>query len=66
MDDHLLSFAGNERPGTIAVYSLDPDCTGMMPQFQMLYTDNIPQDGRSYNQMYSDSEVSGLDPESLL
>ena len=63
---HLLIFVGNEAPGSIAVYSLPLLGSEMKPQFQTLYTDNIPRDNRTYNQMYIDGDAFAIGPESLL
>lgn len=63
---HLLIFVGNEAPGSIAVYSLPLLGSEMKPQFQTLYTDNIPRDNRSYYTMYEDRNVFALSPESLM
>ena len=63
---HKLIFAGNEEPGTIAVYSLPLLGTEMKPEFQTLYTDNIPRDNRSYSQMYIDRDAFAIGPETLM
>ena len=62
---HKLIFAGNEEPGTIAVYSLPLLGTEMKPEFQTLYTDNNPRDNRSYSQMYIDRDAFAIGPETL-
>ena len=61
-----LIFAGNEEPGTIAVYSLPLLGTEMKPEFQTLYTDNIPRDNRSCSQMYIDRDAFAIGPETLM
>ncbi|KAL8606257.1 hypothetical protein ACOMHN_039793 [Nucella lapillus] len=61
--DHLLIFAGNERPGTIAVYSVAPG--GMHPQFQSLFSEGIPpgNDNRTWGQLYDARQLYGIDVE---
>jgi hypothetical protein len=56
---------GNERPGTIAVYSV-PEGEGLVPEFETLFSDNIPKDNtRTQDQMYRDRQLYAIDPEFL-
>ena len=60
----LLVFAGNERPGTIAVYSLAPG--EVRPAFHTLYTEGVPRDAaRTWRQMHQDRHLYAIDPEFL-
>ena len=58
----LLIVAGNERPGTIAVFSVAAG--GMAPVFETLYSEGIPHnDSRTWQQIYDDGHLFALDPE---
>ena len=57
-------MVGNERPGSIAVYSVAAG--GMEPVFETLYTEGIPRDdSRTWRQMYDDGDLFAVDPEYL-
>nr|KAG5713079.1 hypothetical protein BaRGS_021873 [Batillaria attramentaria] len=59
----LLIFVGNERPGSLFVYSVGQG--GMEPRFETMVT-GIPTDTtRTWQQMFDDKDVYGLDLEYL-
>ncbi|XP_046549458.1 mesenchyme-specific cell surface glycoprotein-like [Haliotis rubra] len=61
VDGYTLFFVANERPGTILTYSVKNDLSH--PKFQHFYS-GIPETrGRTWQQMYEDSDVTELDCE---
>ncbi|XP_076449593.1 uncharacterized protein LOC143285995 isoform X2 [Babylonia areolata] len=64
LEGHLLIFVGNERPGTLAVYSVAPG--GFEPRFQTLFTEGIPRDSRrTLHEMFEARELYSVDPENI-
>ncbi|XP_067650977.1 mesenchyme-specific cell surface glycoprotein-like [Haliotis asinina] len=61
VDGYTLFFVANERPGTIVTYSVKNDLSH--PKFQHFYS-GIPETrGRTWQQMYEDSDITELDCE---
>ncbi|XP_012936330.1 mesenchyme-specific cell surface glycoprotein [Aplysia californica] len=59
----LYVFVGNERPGTISVYSFGSDLT--KPRFETIFCDGIPDDSRTPDQRFADRDLFAVDPEDI-
>ncbi|XP_041375490.1 mesenchyme-specific cell surface glycoprotein-like isoform X2 [Gigantopelta aegis] len=62
VDDHLLLFIGNERPGFVSVYSVADDIT--KPHFEFLY-DGIGDVKMTFQQLYDQRKLNAMDPEDI-
>jgi hypothetical protein len=58
----LIVFLGNERPGSISIYSFNGDMT--TPTFESVYWD-IPNSQETWTQAFNQRTLSSLDPEDI-
>lgn len=56
-------FMGNERPGTISVYSIEDDSNE--PRFESVNFAGVLQEGRTWGEMYIRRSSGDLDPEDV-
>ncbi|GFR75702.1 mesenchyme-specific cell surface glycoprotein [Elysia marginata] len=63
INNRLYIFIGNERPGTIHVYSLGRDVS--RPRFETVFCGGIPDNSKTTQQNFEDGELYGIDPEDL-
>ena len=61
---YTVLFIGNERPGTIAVYTIDDRLDNVSPRFHTLLT-GIDRTNDTWNNLYNDRAVTMLDPEDI-
>ncbi|XP_048764908.2 mesenchyme-specific cell surface glycoprotein-like isoform X1 [Ostrea edulis] len=61
-DNRLIVFLGNERPGSISIYSFNGNMT--TPNFESVYWD-IPNSEITWIQAFNQRTLSSLDPEDL-
>ena len=57
-------IVGNERPGTLFLFSIDKTSTAIEPKFEGLFHDN-PRTDASWETLYNNREISMLDPEDI-
>ncbi|XP_053408058.1 mesenchyme-specific cell surface glycoprotein-like isoform X2 [Mercenaria mercenaria] len=62
--DTTLLMIGNERPGTIAVYTIDERLSEVAPTFVTLLT-GINRTDDTWDNLYKNREISMLDPEDI-
>jgi hypothetical protein len=62
--DTTLLLIGNERPGTIAVYTIDERLPEIAPTFVTFLT-GINKFDDTWENMYDRREISMLDPEDI-
>lgn len=62
--DFTLLMIGNERPGTIAVYSIDERVPYIAPTFQTFLT-GIKRTDDTWENLYDRREISMVDPEDM-
>ena len=60
-----LIMVGSERPGSIAVYSIDNNRAKLKPVFETLITDFRATSG-SWQDIYDNRQIGMIDPEDLL
>lgn len=61
---YTLLFIGNERPGTVAVYTIDSRLSTLTPVFHTLLTAINRTDG-TWGDLFNNREVAMLDPEDM-
>jgi len=59
----LYIFVGNERPGTIAVFSIGTSMSDV--RFESMFCDGWPDDGRSPQQLFDARKLFAMDPEDI-
>ena len=64
LGDITLLLIGNERPGTIAVYTIDERLPEIAPKFVTLFT-GINKYNDTWENLYQNKEISMLDPEDI-
>lgn len=63
LSGRLYIFIGNEKPGTVIVYSLGRDVT--KTRFETVFCEGIPDSSKTMAELYDAQEVYGLDLEDL-
>jgi len=58
-------MVGSERPGTVAIYTVDNTKVTLQPEFEVFVYD-IPATGETWQKLYDDRRTSMIDPEDLL
>lgn len=57
-------FIGNERPGTIAIFSFTTDITDI--RFESIYSGLVDQNtDKTWSELYDDRETGDLDPDDV-
>lgn len=64
MKDITFILVSNEKPGTIAVYSIDERMPNLEPQFETMIT-GIARTNDTWEDLYASRELNMLDPESI-
>jgi hypothetical protein len=57
--DKVVIFVGNERPGSIAIFSIDNEVT--KPKFQSLWV-GIEETNGTWEELYNRRKISEIDP----
>lgn len=58
----IVLFVGNERPGTVSIYSITDDLYN--PKFESIYS-GITDTNGTWEDMYSKRQISEVDPEDI-
>ena len=61
---YALVFVGNERIGSLSLFSIDKTSSAIEPKFEGMFHD-IPRTNVTLETLYDNREVSMLDPEDL-
>ena len=62
--DYVLIIVGNERPGTLSLFSIDKTKSVIKPKFEGMYH-GIPRADATWQTLYDNREVRMLDIEDL-
>ena len=64
LENHIVIFVGNERPGTITVFSIDKSESNIRPKFEGMVHD-VQETDDTWENLYTDRKVTMLDPEDM-
>ncbi|KAL3860619.1 hypothetical protein ACJMK2_010717 [Sinanodonta woodiana] len=66
IDDTLVIFIGNERPGSIMIYTVDRTKSLPQPVYQGMHAEVPSEFAKTWGELYAERKVTNLDPEDLV
>lgn len=65
IEDYTLIMVGSERPGTVALYTIDNSNSDMVPRFETFIYD-VQDVADTWQNLYNHKKASMIDPEDIL